>query len=161
MRSGSLEEYANIARELMLRLLERMDVKAEMEGSLTDGNVYVEIKGDKDGILIGKHGRTLEALQILINRMVNKQAKDPVRVLVDIDHYWDRRSDSLARMAGRLGERVKETGKPITLGPYNAQERRVIHVTLKEDPALKTESLGEGAFKRLTIAPRKKEETEI
>lgn len=161
MRSGSLEEYANIARELVLRLLERMDVKAEVEGSLRDGNVYVEIKGDKDGILIGKHGRTLEALQILINRMVNKQAKDPVRVLVDIDHYWDRRSDSLARMAGRLGERVKETGKPITLGPYNAQERRVIHVALKEDTALKTESLGEGAFKRLTIAPRKKEETEI
>ena len=145
----------------MLGLLERMDVKADVESSLKDGNVHLEIKRDKDGILIGKHGRTLEALQVLMNRMVNKQAKDPVRILVDIDHYRDRRSDSLARMAGRLGERVKANGKAITIGPYNAQERRVIHVALKEDPALKTESLGEGAFKKLTIAPQKKEDTEI
>jgi len=156
-----LEEYANIARTLMLGLLERMDVKADVESSLKDGNVHLEIKRDKDGILIGKHGRTLEALQVLINRMVNKQAKNPVRVLVDIDHYRDRRSDSLARMANRLGERVKSTGKAIIIGPYNAQERRVIHVALKEDPALRTESLGEGTFKRLTIAPQKREEPEI
>ena len=156
-----MEEYVNIARELMLGLLERMEVRAEVEGFLKEGSVYLDIRGDTDGILIGKHGRTLEALQVLMNRMVNKQAKDPVRVLVDIDHYRDRRSDSLARMASRLGERVKSTGKAITIGPYNAQERRVIHVTLKEDPALKTESLGEGVFKRLTISPQKKEETEI
>lgn len=156
-----MEDYVNIAREWVLGLLERMDVRAEVEGSLKEGNVYLEIKGDKDGILIGKHGRTLEALQLLINRMVNKKAKDPVRVFIDIDHYRDRRSDSLARMAGRLGERVKSTGKAVTIGPYNAQERRVIHVTLKEDPALKTESLGEGVFKKLTISPQKKEETEI
>lgn len=156
-----MEEYADIARTLMLGLLERMEVRAEVEGSLRDGNVYLEIKGDKDGILIGKHGRTLEALQVLMNRMVNKQAKNPVRVLVDIDHYRDRRSDSLAKMAIRLGERVKSTGKAITIGPYNAQERRVIHVALKEDPALKTESLGEGTFKKLTIALQKKEEPEI
>jgi spoIIIJ-associated protein len=68
-----LEEYVNIARALMLGLLERMDVKAEVEGSLRDGNVYLKIKGDKDGILIGKHGRTLEALQVLMNRMVNNR----------------------------------------------------------------------------------------
>ena len=156
-----MEEYVNIARELMIGLLERMEVRAEVDGSIKEGNVCLEIRGDKDGILIGKHGRTLEALQVLMNRIINKQAKDPVRVLVDIDHYRDRRSESLARMASRLGERVKSTGEAITIGPYNAQERRVIHVTLKEDPALKTESLGEGVFKRLTISPQRKEETEI
>jgi spoIIIJ-associated protein len=156
-----LEKYVNIARELMICLLERMEIRAEVDGSIKEGNVCLEIRGDKDGILIGKHGRTLEALQVLMNRIINKQAKDPVRVLVDIDHYRDRRSESLARMASRLGERVKSTGEAVTIGPYTAQERRVIHVTLKEDPALKTESLGEGVFKRLTISPQRKEETEI
>jgi spoIIIJ-associated protein len=150
-------EEIEIAKQLTIGLLERMGVKTEVEGFLKEGNLYLEIKGDQEGILIGKHGRTLESLQMLINRMVNKQLKSSMRVLIDVDDYRKRRSDSMAKMAQRLGEKAKRTGHSLTVGPLNAHDRRIIHITLKEDPSLKTESLGEGELKKVKIIPMKKE----
>ncbi len=143
--------------QLTIGLLERMGIKTEVEGFLKEGNLYLEIKGDQDGILIGKHGRTLESLQMLINRMVNKQLKNSVRVVLDIDDYRKRRSDNIAQMAHRLGEKAKRTGHFLTVGPFNAYDRRIIHLALKEDPSLKTESLGEGELKKIKIIPMKQE----
>ena len=150
-------EEIEIAKELMLGLLERMGVKTEVEGFLKEGTIYLEIKGDQEGILIGKHGRTLESLQMLINRMVNKRLKNAVRVVLDIDGYRKRRADSIAQMAQRLGEKTKRAGHSLTVGPFNAHDRRIIHLTLKEDPSLKTESLGEGELKKIKIIPMKQE----
>ncbi len=150
-------EEIEIAKQLTIGLLERMGVKTEVEGFLKEGNLYLEIKGDQEGILIGKHGRTLESLQMLINRMVNKQLKSSMRVLIDIDDYRKRRVDRMAKMAQRLGEKAKRTGHSLTVGLLNAHDRRIIHITLKEDPSLKTESLGEGELKKVKIIPTKKE----
>jgi spoIIIJ-associated protein len=150
-------EEIEIAKQLTIGLLERMGVKTEVEGFLKEGNLYLEIKGDQEGILIGKHGRTLESLQMLVNRMVNKQLKSSMRVLIDIDDYRKRRVDRMAKMAQRLGEKAKRTGHSLTVGPLNAHDRRIIHITLKEDPSLKTESLGEGELKKVKIIPMKKE----
>lgn len=141
----------------MAGLMERIGVGTEVEGSLKEGNVYLEIKGDREGILIGRHGRTLESLQMLINRMVNKHLKNPVRVVLDIDGYRKRRGETLAKMAVRLGEKAKRTGHALTVGPFNAHDRRIIHITLKEDSSLRTESLGEGEMKRIKIIPTGKE----
>jgi spoIIIJ-associated protein len=148
-----LEEEVGTANQLMVELLQKMNVEAEVNVYVNEGNVCIDITGDKDGILIGRHGRTLEALQVLINRMVNKTARESVRVVVDIDHYRSRRVEALARMAVRVGERVKMTGKPITLGPFNSHDRRIIHIALKEDPSLRTESIGEGLIKKISIIP--------
>ena len=150
-------EEIEIAKQLTIGLLERMGIKTEVEGFLKEGNLYLEIKGDQEGILIGKHGRTLESLQMLINRMVNKQLKNSVRVVLDIDDYRKRRSDSIAQMAQRLGEKAKGTGHSLTVGPFNAYDRRIIHLALKEDPSLETESLGEGELKKIKIIPMKQE----
>ena len=150
-------EEIEIAKQLTIELLERMGVKAEVEGFLKEGTLYLEIKGDQEGILIGKHGRTLESLQMLVNRMVNKRLKNAMRVVIDIDDYRKRRADSMAQMAHRMGEKAKSTGRPQTAGPLNAHDRRIIHLTLKEDPFLKTESLGEGELKKIKIIPVKKE----
>ncbi len=152
-----MEETVQIAKELALGMLQRMGVETEVEGYIKEGDLYLEIKGDEGGILIGKHGRTLESFQMLINRMVNKRLKEPVRVVLDIAQYKKRRAESLAKMANRLGENAKRTGKSIIIGPLNAHDRRIIHITLKEDPALKTESLGEGEMKKMKITPTKKE----
>jgi spoIIIJ-associated protein len=149
-------EEIEIAKQLMKGLLERMGAKAEVEGFLKEGNLYLDIKGDQEGILIGKHGRTLESLQMLINRMVNKRLKNTLRVVLDIDDYRKRRGDSIAQMAIRLGDKAKRTGHSQTVGPFNANDRRIIHLTLKEDPSLKTESLGEGDLKKVKIIPMKK-----
>jgi len=151
-----LEEGIEIARQLMTGLLERIGVKAEVKGFLGEGDIYLEIQGDREGILIGKHGRTLESLQFIINRMVNKQLKEPMRVVLDINDYQKRRADILKKMALRLGEKVKSMGHALTIGPFNAHDRRIIHITLQEDPFLKTESFGEGALKRISIIPKAK-----
>jgi spoIIIJ-associated protein len=148
-----LEEEIGTANQLMVELLQKMNVEAEVNSSLREGNVCIDITGDKDGILIGRHGRTLEALQVLVNRMVNRRTKEPVRIVVDIDGYRTRRADSLARMAARVGDRVKTTGKPMTIGPFNAHDRRIIHIALKEEPSLRTESIGEGFIKKISIIP--------
>lgn len=148
-----MEEEIGTANQLMVELLHRMNVEAEVNSYLKEGNVCVDITGDKDGILIGRHGRTLEALQVIINRMVNKRTKEPVRIIVDIDGYRGRRADALARMAIRVGDRVKTTGKPMTLGPFNAHDRRIIHIALKDEPSLRTESIGEGLIKKIGIIP--------
>ena len=150
-------EDIEIAKELTIGLLERMGIKTEVEGFFKEGNLCLEIKGDHEGVLIGKHGRTLESLQMLINRMVNKRLKNAVRVVVDIDDYRKRRVETMAHIAHRLAEKTKRTGQSLTVGPFNSHDRRIIHLTLKEDPYLKTESLGEGELKKVKIIPIKKE----
>jgi spoIIIJ-associated protein len=152
-----LEEWVEVARELMQGLLQRLGIETEVEGSVKDGDIYLEVKGDDGGILIGKHGRTLEAVQIIISRMVNKQIKKPVRVILDVADYKKRRADSLEKMAGRLGENVKKTGREVMIGPFNAHDRRIIHIALKEDLSLKTESVGEGDWKKIKIIPTRQE----
>ena len=134
-----------------------MGLKTEVEGFFKEGSLYLEIRGDQEGILIGKYGRTLESLQMIINRMVNKRLKNSMRVVIDIDDYRKRRSDNMGKMAQRLGEKAKKTGHSLTVGPFNAHDRRIIHLTLKEDPSLKTESFGEGDLKKIKIIPMREE----
>jgi spoIIIJ-associated protein len=152
-----LEERVEIAKQLMMGLLERMEIKTVLEGGLREGDIYLEIKSDREGILIGKHGRTLESLQFLINRMVNKRLKEPVRVILDINDYRKRRADNLNKLALGVGEKAKTRGYALTIGPFNAHDRRIIHIALKGDPFIRTESLGEGEMKRIRIIPPKKE----
>ncbi len=148
-------EEIEIAKELTKGLLERMGVRAVVEGFSREGNLYLEIRGDQGGILIGRHGRTLESLQMLVNRMVNKRLKNAMRVILDVDDYRKRRADSMAQMALRLGDEAKRTGHSQIAGLLNAYDRRIIHLTLKEDPFLKTESIGEGELKKVKIIPMK------
>lgn len=152
-----MEEVIDIAKELTTGLLGRMKVQAEVEGFIKEGDLCLEIKGDQGGILIGKDGRTLEALQMLISRMVNKRLKNAIRVTVDVDGYRKERVDSMASLARRMGEKAKRLGHSITVGPFSAHDRRVIHITLKEDHRLNTESLGDGELKKVRIVPVRQE----
>lgn len=138
----------------MMELLKGMGMKAEVGASLRGEDLYLNIMGDREGVLIGKHGRTLESLQFLFNRMVNKQLKEGVKVYIDVNGYKAKRTDSLTKMAARLGEKVKRAEKSLTIGPFNSHDRRIIHLAIKEDTALETESLGEGEMKRIRIIPK-------
>lgn len=150
-------EEIEIAKELTIGLLERMGLNARVEGVISEGNLCLEIKEGQEGMLIGKNGRTLESLQILINRMVNRRLKSARRVILDIDGYRRKRADNLASIAHRLGEKAKREGHSLTVGPFSAYDRRTIHLALKEDLSLKTESLGEGELKKVKIIPFGKE----
>jgi spoIIIJ-associated protein len=155
-----LGEEVEITKKLMVGLLERIGVKAEVDVAFEEGDLHLEIKGDQEGILIGRHGRTLDSFQFLMNRMVNKRLETPVRIVLDINDYRKRKTENLKKMAIRVGEKVKGKGHPLTIGPFDAHDRRLIHIALKEDPAIRTESLGEGKLKKMTIIPTltKKEE---
>ncbi len=141
-------------KEMMERLLYMMGMKAEVEAYLKEEDLFLDIRADERGILIGKHGQTLDALQFLLNRMVNKQLKEGVRVYIDVNGYKRRRTDTLTQMAVRLGEKARRSGKAVTTGPFNPHDRRIIHMALKNDPAFETESLGEGEMKRIKIIPK-------
>ncbi|MGQ9636448.1 MAG: Jag family protein [Thermodesulfobacteriota bacterium] len=138
---------------MALGLINRIGIPIEVEGYSKEGVIYLEIKTKKGEILIGKGGRILEALQFLINRMVNKKLKENVTVYIDINQYKAKKTDALSKMTIRLGEKVKKSGKAILIGPYNPHDRKIIHVTLKNDPSLRTESLGEGEMKKVRIIP--------
>jgi spoIIIJ-associated protein len=155
-----LGEEVELAKKLMSGLLERIGVKAEVDVVFEEGDLHLEIKGDQEGILIGRHGRTLDSFQFLINRMVNKRLETPVRIVLDINNYRKRKTENLRKMAILVGEKVKSKGHPLTIGPFDAHDRRLIHIALKEDPAVRTESLGEGTVKKITIIPTLSKEEE-
>ncbi len=140
----------------MMELIEKMGIHSTVEVLEKEKELHILMTGDKEGILIGRHGRTLESLQFLFNRMVNKRLKGEVKIYIDVNGYKAKRADSLRNMAFRIGERVKRGGKQLTIGPFNPYDRRMIHLAIKEDPDLEAESLGEGEMKRIRIIPKRK-----
>ncbi|HYG58893.1 MAG TPA: RNA-binding cell elongation regulator Jag/EloR [Symbiobacteriaceae bacterium] len=117
--------------------------------------LHADIGGREAGILIGHHGQTLDAMQYLLNLVVSKVEDDSQRVVLDVEGYRKRREETLVRLATRLAERVKRNGEPMVLEPMTAQERRVIHLALQDNPHVVTGSEGEDPFRRVVIQVRK------
>ena len=118
--------------------------------------VVLTIDGGNSALLIGKHGRTLDALQYIVQKSVQKKGIGKVRFTVDIEGYRERRKAWLTQLALRLGDKVKRSGKPATINPMNAYDRRIVHVALKDDAKVRTQSMGSGALRKLVIFPQKK-----
>ena len=120
------------------------------------GGPVIDITGEDSGLLIGRRGETLRALQFLVNLLVNRRLGDEnVRVVLDIERYRERRNNSLHDLALRVADKVATTGRAVALEPMSAAERRIIHVTLSDHPRVSTESSGIGEGRKVTIAPRK------
>lgn len=113
------------------------------------------VSGGDSGVLIGKRGQTLEAIQYLLEKMINKKSTNRVRVLVDVEGYLDKRKNNLQQMALRMAEKAKRTKKPVTIGQMNAHDRRIVHIHLKDESGVRTQSLGEGYYRKLMIFPKK------
>jgi spoIIIJ-associated protein len=117
--------------------------------------VTFNITGDDDiGILIGRHGQTISSLQYLIRVMVSHKMEMPPQIIIDIDGYKKRRYESLQDTARRLAEQVKTRRVPFTLEPMPPFERRIIHITLANDPNVATQSIGEGESRKVVISPK-------
>jgi spoIIIJ-associated protein len=153
------------AKEVLAEILNLMGVKAEVElqtGEKTDETV-LEIRTENSGLLIGRKGQTLEALQYLVSRITGERGVgEGTHIVVDIENYRQRRRKSLEDMALRLGEKAKRQRKTVTVDALSAADRRIIHAALQDDPWVTTRSLGQGSYRRLLIIPegdrRKKEE---
>lgn len=145
------------AQEIAARvseLLEKMGFPAAVSlGSTPEGGVLVRIDSESNGLLIGKHGQTLDALEYVVNRMLVRHGDGAPPVSLDAEGYRERRRESLERMARSLAERAKKRGRAETLAPMSPRDRRVVHLALREDEAVTTRSLGQGHLRRVVIAP--------
>jgi len=152
-RSANLDEQSQEALKLIKEVLELMGEKAETAVSSDLESIHIDIKGDGSGILIGRHGQTLDAMEYMINRLIARRIKDAVPVTLDVASYRARRGQQLERMALAMGERAKRERKTVALEPMPPRDRRIVHLALKDDPMITTRSVGNGYMRALEIVP--------
>lgn len=150
------QENADLGKDVLQKVVASITDEAVISVTHKNGKILYEISGGNTAVLIGKRGQTLEAMQYLVEKIINKQSQERIRVEVDIEGYLQGRRERLEKLASRLSEKVKKTGKPLTAGQFNAHDRRIIHITLKEDREVRTHSVGEGYYRKLKIYPKRK-----
>ena len=131
-----------------------MGERAEITMAEEDSEgIELAIKGDGSGLLIGRHGQTLDSLEYLVNRILARQVKDAVPITVDTESYRERRRRQLHRMALSMAEQTKREHAPVTLDPMPPRDRRIVHLALKDDPLITTRSTGDGFLRVVEIIP--------
>jgi len=145
-----------VAKEALENILALIPMEETLVTAVQrDGTINLNIEGDKSGLLIGRKGRTLDALQFIVNKIVNKSLEKRTHVLVDSENYRERRKDFLVQMALRMGEKAKKIHKPVATNLLNPHDRRIVHLALREDEELSTKGRGEGILKKVVIIPKK------
>lgn len=146
------EQTIKAVEEFLKDTLKAMDMDVEITSSIDeDGALYVDMKGEHMGILIGKRGQTLDALQYLANRVANKHQSGYVRVKLDTENYRARREETLKHLAKNIAHKVKRNRRPVVLEPMNPYERRIIHSALQSDPYVTTHSEGEDPYRKVVV----------
>ena len=153
------------ARDVLQQLLQLMGVSGAIEsrpsaiveepGENAESPVSLDIAGEDLGILIGRRGQTLAALQYVVRLMVGRRTDKWVPVVIDVEGYKQRRSEALKKFAIEMADRVKARGAPFTLEPMPPHERRIVHMALADDPLVFTESIGQGDERKVVIRPKK------
>jgi spoIIIJ-associated protein len=148
-----LEEQADLAADFLEGLLDGMDLDADVEPNMVDGTMYVDIVGAEEemGLLIGRHGQTLDALQELVRGAVQRRTGDRCRVIVDVEDYRKRRRAQLASRAKEVARRVRRTGRQEVLEPMNPYERKIVHDAAAAVGGVDTVSEGEEPERRVVI----------
>ena len=158
-RIPSGDNAASISVEVVNRLLAMARVETftalRTANDPDTGGPIIDITGDDSGLLIGRRGETLRALQFLVNLMVKKRLNDePVQVVLDIEKYRERRHASLRELALRVADSVANTGRAISLEPMPPAERRIVHMALADHPRVSTQSVGMGEGRQVTVMPK-------
>ena len=149
-------ETIDLCQDVLQRIIDTITTDAKVKVIRESDHVLFDVKGGNAGVLIGKRGQTLEAIQYLIEKIANKKNDERIRVQVDVEGYLKTRRTNLERLASRLADKAVRTGKPMTIGQMNAHDRRIVHLSLKDTQGVRTQSLGNGAYRKLMIIPRKK-----
>ncbi len=145
------QETAEAAKKFLEGVFKSMDMQVTMEKMVTRERILLNLHGKGLGILIGKHGQTLNSLQYLTNLAAGKLYRHHYFVLLDVENYRVRREQTLTALAQRLAAKVKRTGETVELEPMEPGERRIIHLALQNDPAVTTDSEGEGSYRHVVI----------
>ncbi|MEQ8200620.1 MAG: RNA-binding cell elongation regulator Jag/EloR [Syntrophomonadaceae bacterium] len=156
VRVSVVEKPENEARQVVEELLQKMKIEYQIDNIEWDNGVTrINIVGKDMGLLIGRKGETLNALQFLAGLMVNRKREQKMRIVLDVEDYRKKREQSLEALALRLSEKVKQTQKNVIMRPMNPQERRIVHTILQEDPQLITYSMGDEPNRKVVIALKK------
>lgn len=148
------DDYANIAKEFLQELLDKMNIECDVKMTEEDRFLKFEIfpvDKKETGIIIGKRGDTLDAIQYLVNLVTNMHSKEYIRISLDINNYRKKRAQSLKTLAKRMAKKAKKFKKDIKLEPMNPYERRLIHSALQDEDGIKTVSEGEEPYRRVVI----------
>jgi len=155
------DQAVRTSRETVQELIQHMQVKARVTARWGEADpdseiqpLLVDLQGDDLGVLIGRRGETLAALQYIARLIVSKELGRPVAVVIDVEGYRARRERQLRRLAQRMAEQATELNRTMVLEPMPASERRIIHLELRDHPRVTTESTGEGSQRKVTIIPR-------
>jgi spoIIIJ-associated protein len=133
-----------------------MSFECQVAVKETPEKIILNIEGDGSGLLIGKRGQNLDAIQYILNKAINRADNERKMIMVDSEAYRKRREEALLVLAQRIREKVKKTKKPVSLSNMNAHDRRIIHLALQEDETLTTKSRGEGEYRKIVILPARR-----
>ena len=156
-----LDESVNLARGIVIDMLEKMSVTAEVEAHLGQPDdqgetpILVNITGDDLGMLIGRHAEILNAMQYLVNQMLSRKLERWVQVVIDVEGYRARRETQLRQLANRMADQAVKTGRRQNLEPMPAGDRRIIHIALRDHTEVPTQSVGEEPTRKVTVIPKK------
>ena len=153
-KTVGLDEQAREATAILSQVLELMGERSEITTTEEDSEgIELAIKGDGSGLLIGRHGQTLDSLEYLVNRILARRVKDAVPITVDTESYRERRRRQLHRMALSMAEQTKREHASVMLDPMPPRDRRIVHLALKDDPLITTRSTGDGFLRTVEIIP--------
>ena len=144
-----------VSLDALRRILAPLDPGVVIDTRWARGTLELDVRGEDSGLIIGKHGQTLEAIQYLVEKIVNRAMGKHTRVRIDVEGYLANRKENLKRLALKQAEKAWRTGRPASVGQMNAYERRIVHMALKEDRRVRTQSIGSGMIRKLIIIPKK------
>ncbi len=148
-------DICDIATNFLKEVCNAMNIDAHIDARLEDNVLFIELKGENMGVLIGRRGQTLDSLQYLTSLVINKQSEEYIRVNLDTENYRKKREATLVELAGKLAHKVEKTRRKIELEPMNPYERRIIHSTLQKYKNVHTYSQGEEPFRKVVIDVKK------
>jgi len=148
-------EAAEAGRTVIQKIIDKITDGATVQVESKEESVVFHVDGGKTALIIGKRGQTLEAIQYLVDRIVNKDREKRIRFQIDVAGYLESKKANLEQRALHLADKVKKTGKPVTVGELNVYDRKIVHMCLKEDRDVRTQSMGSGFYRKLVIFPTK------
>jgi spoIIIJ-associated protein len=150
------QESIDLGIATLQKMADLITEEASVSAHTEQDRLTLSIEGGNAGILIGRKGQTLDAMQFLTDKIINRSSEARVRVKVDIEGYMETRKSNLKQLAFKMADKAKKTGRPATINQMSAQDRRIVHLALKDDTKVRTQSMGDGYYRRLVIFPKKK-----
>ncbi len=150
------QESIDLGIEALQKMADLITEDAVVTAETDQDRLTLHIEGGNAGILIGRKGQTLDAMQFLADKIINRKSEARVRIRVDIEGYMETRKANLKQLAYKMADKAKKTGRPATINQMSAQDRRIVHLALKDDTKVRTQSMGDGYYRRLVIFPKKK-----